>query len=167
MILALVLGLGVLPAVAGSATAEDPFADLRFLAGHCWRGDFGNGSVDTQCYELLYDGAFLRSIHEVKRGDEDTPSYGGITLFSWDGQAKRVRFHYFSRDGAVSEGYFASDAEGIVIPERHVSPDGSVMEIETRYDPLDADSYEVVSRSLKDGEWRLMFQATYRRVDAD
>lgn len=163
--------LGVLllssPAAAGEAAGADRFEALRFLVGDCWRGDFGDGRVDTQCYDQLYDGAFVRSRHEVAKAGDDGRRYGGETVFSWDGTHERIRFHYFASTGSVSEGHFASaDEDGLVIPERHVSPDGKVTEIETRYRRLDEDAYSVVSRSLAQGESRVLFEATYRRVGA-
>lgn len=153
--------------VAGDAADDDRFEALRFLVGDCWRGDFGDGRVDTQCYDLLYDGAFVRSRHEVAKTGDDGRRYGGETVFSWDGANERIRFHYFASTGSVSEGYFASaDEDGLVIPERHVSADGKVTEIETRYRRLDEDAYSMVTRSLVQGEWRVLFEATYRRVIA-
>lgn len=153
-------------AAAGEAAVADRFDALRSLVGHCWRGEIGSGRVDTQCYDLLYDGAFVRSEHEVATAEDRGRRYGGITPFSWDESHERIRFHYFTSTGAVSEGHFAADDDGdIVIPERHVAADGTVTEIETRYSPVVKDSYQVVTRSLSHGEWRVMFEATYRRVD--
>ena len=38
---------------------------LRFLLGHCWRGEFRNGSVDVHCFESVYGGQHVRDRHEV------------------------------------------------------------------------------------------------------
>ncbi|CAN5269026.1 hypothetical protein BH24PSE2_BH24PSE2_14290 [soil metagenome] len=80
---------------ASSEPAADRFAPLEYLAGHCWLARFEDGRADKQCYDWLFGGRFLRSVHVV---DSD-PIYEGITMFSWDPQAARLRFHYFTSAG--------------------------------------------------------------------
>ncbi|MEZ5485551.1 MAG: hypothetical protein R3F01_10395 [Lysobacteraceae bacterium] len=154
-------------ATANEQPADDArFAPLAFLVGHCWRGSFPDGSSDIQCYDRLYDGRFLRSTHHIT--GKDGGSYGGMTVFSWDGEQQRLRFHYFTSTGAVSEGHFAGGDDGILIPERHVEADGKVTELETRYTVIDAQAYRVSTRQQKAGDavWSTLLDVVYRRTDA-
>lgn len=150
--------------VAASAALEPHFAPLEFLAGHCWRAPFPDGKQhDVQCYESLYGGKLVKSEHVVL-GSE--PRYEGTTIFSWDASGKRIRFHYFTSTGAVSEGYFASGADGISIPERHVAKDGKVTEMESSYKPDGQYAYRVVTREKTAKGWVERMNMRYVRSDA-
>jgi hypothetical protein len=142
--------LTVFSARASEPTLDPHFAPIAFLVGHCWRADFPDGKqADVQCFESLYGGKLVGNWHVVEGSD---PVYEGQTVFSWDDANKRVRYHYFTSTGAVSEGYFVQTAEGATIPERHVSSDGSVIELESSYRPDGKDGYRVVTREkTKDG----------------
>ena len=159
----LVLAPAASSATETAAPPQTHFAALDFLVGHCWQATFENGQRDIQCYERLYDGKFVQSTHTVIGSD---PVYGGITLFSWDGKASRIRFHYFTSTGAVSEGHFAKDAAGIVIPERHVGQDGKVIELESRYQQQGEYGYRVVTRENTADGWVERMNLHYRRSDA-
>ena len=89
-----------------------------------------------------------------------------MSVFSWDAVNKRVRYHYFTSTGAVSEGYFDNRAEGIVIPERHVGDDGKVTELETRYERDGDDAYNVVTREKTAEGWVERWSLRYRREPA-
>lgn len=159
----LALALLVLPAAA-SAALEPHFAPLEFLTGHCWRASFPDGKQhDVQCYESLCGGKLVQSEHVVL-GSE--PRYEGTTIFSWDAANKRIRFHYFTSTGAVSEGYFASGADGIAIPERHVGKDGKVTEMESSYRPDGQYAYRVVTREKTAKGWVERMNLRYVRSDA-
>lgn len=153
--------LAALPVIAAESAA--PFAALDFLVGHCWQAKFKNGQRDIQCYERLYDGKFVQSKHTVIGAD---PPYAGTTIFSWDGKEQRIRFHYFTSTGAVSEGHFAEGVDGIVIPERHVGQDGKVTEMESRYQPVGTYGYRVVTREKTTDGWVERMNLHYRRSDA-
>lgn len=146
------------------ARAVEPhFAPLEYLVGHCWRATFKNGQQDVQCYQALYGGKLLQATHVVEGSQ---PRYEGVSIFSWDAANKRLRYHYFTSTGAVSEGHFANDAEGIVIPERHVGDDGKVTELETRYQREGDDAYRVVTREKTAGGWVERRDLEYRREPA-
>lgn len=151
---------------ACAAQAEEApasrFAPLEYLGGHCWKASFENGQTDEQCYDWLYGGKFLRSKHVVN----SDPPYEGTTIFSWDSKESRIRFHYFTSTGAVSEGYLEPDGEGIRIPETHVGEDGKTTEMETSYQQYGEVEYRVVSREKTAEGWKEMWALSYRRVDA-
>ena len=158
--------LAIAAALAAPATSfaiEPHFKPLEYLVGHCWRASFKNGQQDVQCYRSLYGGKLLQSTHVVEGSQ---PRYEGMSVFSWDAAHKRVRYHYFTSTGAVSEGYFDNRAEGIVIPERHVGDDGKVTELETRYERDGGDAYKVVTREKTPQGWVERWSLQYRREPA-
>lgn len=142
---------------------EPHFAPLEYLVGHCWRAKFKNGQQDVQCYQALYGGMLVQATHVVEGSQ---PRYEGVSIFSWDAANKRLRFHYFTSTGAVSEGHFDHAAEGIVIPERHVGDDGRVTELETRYQRDGDDAYRVETREKTAGGWVERMDLRYRREPA-
>lgn len=142
---------------------EPHFAPLEYLVGHCWRAKFKSGQQDVQCYKALYGGKLVQATHVVEGSQ---PRYEGVSIFSWDAANKRLRFHYFTSTGAVSEGHFANAAEGIVIPERHVGDDGKVTQLETRYLRDGDDAYRVVTREKTYAGWVERMDLQYRREPA-
>lgn len=153
--------------VAGNAAAAQPattlephFAPLEYMIGHCWRAKFKNGQQDVQCYRALYGGRLVEATHVVEGSQ---PRYEGVSIFSWDATNKRLRFHYFTSTGAVSEGHFANDAEGALIPERHVAEDGTITEMETRYRRDGDKAYRVVTSEKTAAGWVERMNLLYQR----
>ena len=148
---------------AADTPKVDPhFKPIAFLVGHCWRAEFPGGKlVDVQCFESLYEGKLVGNWHRVEGTD---PLYEGQSIFSWDDANKRVRYHYFTSTGAVSEGYFVTGAGGATIPERHVSPDGSVIELESSYRPEGDDGYRVITREKTPDGWVERRNLHYKRI---
>ncbi len=144
----LLLAIAAALAAPSAAYAIEPhFKPLEYLVGHCWRARFKNGQQDVQCYRSLYGGKLLQSTHVVEGSQ---PRYEGMSVFSWDAANKRVRYHYFTSTGAVSEGYFDNRAKEIVIPERHVGDD----------------AYNVVTREKTAKGWVERWTLNYRREPA-
>jgi uncharacterized protein YndB with AHSA1/START domain len=118
---------------------------LRFLLGHCWRGQFKDGAVDLHCFESVYGGRHVRDRHDVKgpRG-----LYRGETLYSWNGSAKKVEYTYWNSDGGVSHGTMSPRPDSLDFGnETYAGPDGSKMTIATLWRKVGADAYEAVSTS--------------------
>jgi len=134
---------------------------LRFLVGHCWRGEFRNGAVDTHCFESVYGGQHVRDRHDVKGPDG---LYRGETLYSWNGASKRVEYTYWNSSGGVSRGAMAPTAEGLDFSgETYTGPDGRKLTISTLWRRAGGDSYETVSRSGTDPTGNRVVR--YTRVD--
>ena len=134
---------------------------LRFLLGHCWRGEFKNGAVDTHCFESAYGGQHVRDRHEVK--GPGTP-YRGETLYSWDGSAKRVGYTYWNSSGGVSRGTMAAKGEELDFgDETYTGADGRKTVISTMWRKVGADAYESVSLSGADPTGSRIVR--YTRVD--
>jgi hypothetical protein len=146
---------------ASPLTVRAELEPLRFLLGHCWRGEFANGSVDTHCFESVYGGQHVRDRHEV--AGPGAP-YRGETLYSWDGSAERVGYTYWNSTGGVSRGSMsAKGAELDFGDETYAGPDGRKTKISTLWRKVGADAYETVSRSGAGPSGSRVVR--YRRVD--
>ena len=160
LLLAVALVAGNAAAAQPATTLEPHFAPLDYMIGHCWRAKFKDGKEDVQCYRALYGGKLVQSTHVV---EESQPRYEGMAIFSWDAANKRLRFHYFTSTGAVAEGYFANDAEGVLIPERHVGDDGTITDMETHYQRVGDAAYRVVTREKTKTGWVERMDLLYQR----
>lgn len=163
LLLAVALVAGNAAAVEPATTLEPHFAPLDYMIGHCWRAKFKDGKEDVQCYRALYGGKLVQSTHVVEGSQ---PRYEGTAIFSWDAANKRLRFHYFTSTGAVSEGFFASDVKGALIPERHVAEDGTITEMETRYQRDGDNAYRVVTSEKTATGWVERRNLLYQREPA-
>lgn len=158
-------------AIAAPATAAGPpldphFAPLAHLVGHCWRAAFPDGKQrDLQCFESMYGGKLVGNTHMVQGSD---PLYQGQSIFSWDDAHQRIRFHYFTSTGAVSEGHFVPGTEGaMTIPERHVGKDGAVTELENIYRRDGEHAYRVITRQKTADGWKDVMDLRYVRTDME
>lgn len=134
---------------------------LRFLIGHCWRGEFKNGSVDTHCFEGVYGGQHVRDRHEVTGSGAP---YRGETLYSWDGAEKRVGYTYWNSSGGVSRGSMAPKGEALDFGDQtYTGADGRKMSISTLWRKVGADAYETVSTAGADPTGSRVVR--YTRVD--
>ncbi|HEX7047666.1 MAG TPA: hypothetical protein VF275_08875, partial [Gammaproteobacteria bacterium] len=146
-----ILPLLLFIAVPVHATDDSPLRAFDFLAGNCWQGTYANGSVDTHCYEWVYDGEHLRDVHVV-RGKG--PAYCGETLYSIDGAAEGVVFYYVNSLGGVSEGRMVVEDGVLLSPgETYVDKEGKVREFRSSLRPLDASRYEARTEERVDGKW--------------
>lgn len=134
---------------------------LRFLIGHCWRGEFKNGSIDVHCFESAYGGQHVRDRHEVT--GPNAP-YRGETLYSWDGSAKRVGYTYWNSSGGVSRGAIAAKGDALDFGnETYTGADGRKMTISTLWRKVGAEAYETESRAGADPTGSRVVR--YTRVD--
>jgi hypothetical protein len=105
------LVLAAATAAAPAPTLRPELEPMRFLVGHCWRGERSPGMVDTHCFEPVYDGKHIRDRHKVP-----TPkgNYEGETLYSWNAKVGRIDYVYWNSFGQVMTGDAASDgADGL------------------------------------------------------
>ena len=118
---------------------------MSFLVGHCWRGRFESGEVDTHCFEAVFDGQHIRDRHEVTGGSR---AYRGETLYSWDGAANVVTYTYWNSSGGVSRGTMRPEADRLRFgDETYRGADGRQISISTSWRRTGDDSYESVSVS--------------------
>jgi uncharacterized protein YndB with AHSA1/START domain len=146
---------------AAPAPLRAELEPLRFLLGHCWRGELRNGAVDVHCFESVYGGRHVRDRHDVNGLDG---LYRGETLYTWNGASKRVEYTYWNSSGGVSRGTMAAVPEGLDFGDQtYTGPDGSKMTISTKWRKVGADAYETVSLSGTDPTGSRVVR--YSRID--
>jgi hypothetical protein len=150
MLLAVTAALAAAPACAADAlgSALQPFA---FLAGSCWRATLPGGQMtDTHCFTSMLGGRFLRDRHQIGGA-----TYAGETIYRWDAEAGRIRWHYYASDGMLMSGTAAGADDGVAFEVVEVSPRSASpvpMRIAWRRDGADA---YIVTSEVRDGEsWR-------------
>jgi hypothetical protein len=121
---------------------------LRFLLGHCWRGEMKGGTQqDVHCFEPVFEGQHVRDRHEVSVGS-GSPTYRGETLYSWDGGAGRVAYVYWNSLGGVSRGTMVPAPGRLDFgSEVYKDPEGREIAISTQWRIVDERTYETVTTS--------------------
>ena len=142
--------------LAGAQGAA-PLQPLAFVAGHCWKGTFADGSTtDEHCFEWMYGGKFLRDRHVVKSASK--PDYVGETFYYWDAEAKQIQYIYLENAGGVSRGSAEPAADGVVFPPARYVGEKMAMTYRVRWTKLDADAYEAHSEVQRKEGWATMFR---------
>jgi hypothetical protein len=134
-------------AVSAPPALRSELEPLRFLVGHCWRGEMkGGAQEDTHCFEPVFDGQHVRDRHEVKEGGEGV--YRGETLYSWDGGSGRVAYVYWNSLGGVSRGAMVPAPGRLDFGgETYKAPDGRETTISTYWRIVNERTYEAVTTS--------------------
>ncbi len=146
----------------GVATPIEPLRPMAFLAGHCWKGDFGDGKqTDEHCFAWLYDGKALRDTHTVRAPGR--PDYIGETTYYWDSASRRVEFVYIENLGGVSRGSVESMADALVFPATQYVADGQSLTYRVRWTRLSDTSYEAWSEMQGKDGWTTMFKLTMKQ----
>ena len=147
----LIAALLAAEAAAPPPTLRAELEPLRFLVGHCWRGEMkGGAQQDVHCFEPVFDGQHVRDRHEVKAvsAGEGAPAYRGETIFSWDGASGRVAFVYWNSLGGVSRGGMVPAPGKLDFgDETYKAPDGKETKISTFWRIVDERTYESVTTS--------------------
>lgn len=152
--------LSVGPTTMTSAS-EQPLASLDRLAGHCWKGEFAEGgSWDRHCFEWAYDGKFLHDKHVVtgKRAP-----YGGETWYRFDGEARRIVFHYFNSMGGYSEGHVQPAQNELRFPEERYEQDGKTQVLRTLWRFENEATMLALTEQHSGDKWVEAWRVTYSR----
>jgi len=153
----------LLAAVASHAEPIEALKPMSFLAGHCWKGDFGDGkqTTDEHCFSWLYGGNALRDVHTVR--NPGRPDYVGETTYYWDSSANRVEFIYIENLGGISKGTVESSAAGTLsFPPTQYVANGQAMTYRARW-TKQADAYEALSEAQGPNGWVPMFKVLLKR----
>ena len=127
-------------------TLRSGLEPLGFLVGHCWRGRFASGEVDTHCFETAYGGQHVRDRHEVTGGPR---LYSGETLYSAEA-GRGVSYTYWNSLGGVSRGTVRPQSGRLDFDEeRYRAPDGRQASIATAWRRVGDDAYEAVTSSAE------------------
>jgi hypothetical protein len=110
----------------------------------------GGAQQDVHCFEPVFGGQHVRDRHEVKStaAGEGDKAYRGETIFSWDGDSKRVAFVYWNSLGGVSRGEMVPAPGRLDFgDETYKAPDGKETKISTFWRIVDERTYESVTTS--------------------
>ena len=146
----------------GVAAPIEALQPMAYLAGHCWKGDFGDGKrTDEHCFVWLYDGKALRDTHTVRTPGQ--PDYIGETTYYWDSAAKRVEYIYIENAGGVMRGTVESASGPLVFPATQYVEGGKSTTFRVRWTRLSDTSYEAWSEMQRNDAWTTMFKMTMKR----
>ena len=143
---------------AAAPALVPPLAPLAPLVGHCWAAALPGGQTDTHCFELMYDGRFVRDRHVVTGGGA---RYEGETVYGVEGGA--VAYTYWASDGETLRGAMRGDGRHLDFAETVTpGPGGATLRLKVDW-TLDESGYTVRWASNDPRFTRTM---RYARVDA-
>jgi len=104
----------------GSQAAQDPANPLEVLAefvGPEWVATFPDGKLtDTQRFDWMFGGKFLRNPHQVKDA-QGKVVYEGETIYGFDARQQVLRWWYFNATGGFIEGTVKIEDDGTLVFE--------------------------------------------------
>jgi hypothetical protein len=159
-----------LPALAAADSGTppvpaDPFKDMAFLAGHCWKGSFpGQAQTDEHCFEWVYEHHFLRDRHTVH--GEGHADYLGETVYYWDPEQKKVQYLYIENQGGFSKGDVTPVEDGLMFPPTTYVDAGKEQVYRSHWKRDGDSAYEVITEfKTKDG-WILAWKVRMEQQPA-
>ncbi len=162
--LALSIGLA---SVASIAWADQPTLNphlqiLEPLLGKTWKGPFSNSQrekpmVDIARWERALNGQAVRMVHSVNDG-----IYGGETLFVWNEKKQAVEFYYFTTAGFMTTGTLELKEGKFITKEEVKGATEGVTAVRGTSEIRPDGGFHVKAEYLKNGEWTLGHEITYR-----
>jgi hypothetical protein len=159
-----VLILALLLAQQAPAAASSQLAVFAPLIGRDWVAAFPGGNVtDTQRFEWVLSGKFVRNVHHVRSGTDVV--YEGETIYAWDQRESKIVWWYWN------------STAGFVTGSLTVAPDGALMaegENHGAADQLDRtrtvlrigkDEWTSQGSQERDGKWTVQSLRTYKPVN--
>ena len=149
-----------------AAKVSDHFKPYVFMIDGAWVGRFPDGSAsDTQRFEWVYGGKFIRNTHFVTRDGQGTV-YEGETIFAWDAEKKQVIYWYWNTLGGYSEGVMAYDGKHFLAQGLYHDPtNGKTMETRSGLEPVSETEYRAVQYFKKDGAWQEQWTMTFQKKE--
>ena len=150
---ALALLAAVSATAAGPPAASDPYAPLRFLTGHCWKGTFSDGTrTDEHCFSRIYGGRFVRDEHTVHRSDGQPDAFGE-SIYVWNSLTRQLEYLYIESAGGFIRGTVTAEGNALLFPEAAYVENGKSMPVRSRWQRLGDDAYEVTTEFEVEGRW--------------
>ena len=142
----------------------EPLQRFAPLVGTRWRAAFPGGELhDTQEFEWMLGGQFVRNVHRVT-SDSGEVVYEGETVWGWDHEAERLRWWYFNSTGGQVIGDLV-DQEGRWIAEgRNFGPEGQTSRVRSEM-VVGADGWTSTSLFLEGEEWKERFTMNFVAVE--
>lgn len=140
------------PSPANEADTPDHFAALTPLIGKVWRGTFPGGELhDTQEFEWMLGGKFVRNVHRVT-SLAGKVVYEGETIYGWDHESERVRWWYFNATGGQVIGDLVQVDGRWIAEGRNHGPKGQPGRVRSDL-VIGEDSWTSISFLLDEDEW--------------
>ena len=159
------LALADAAAPANVTNPADPFKDMAFLAGHCWKGSFpGQAQTDEHCFEWLYDGRFLRDRHAVH--GEGHADYLGETTYYWDPALGQIQYLYIENQGGFSKGSVSASGDGLMFPPTTYVDGGKQQVYRSHWKRSGDDAYESINEFQGKEGWSTAWKVTMRKQPA-
>jgi len=154
-------------AVFGCSAANAQHAEfpgpLDPLIGNCWTAEFPESNLlNTHCYRLVNNGTAIEDRHVVSGGPNP---YGGVTIYYFDRESRRIRYTYLASDGGSSHGSLLPAPDGFVVPDdRYVGSDGQVLLLRSTVTFSGTDAYRIRSDASDNSGSRPLFDLSFTRA---
>ncbi len=147
------------------ADRAGPFESMRPLVGHTFVAIFPNGKMtDTQHFEWVYGGKFIRNVHHV-RNEKGEVVYEGETIFAYDQKQKRLTYYYFNATGGYLTGYAVTEnGRQIWYGENHADA-AQTDETKSAIWDVSAAGYKATQYFRKEGEWQEQWTMSFERKE--
>lgn len=113
--------------------------------------------VDVLRWERALNGKAVRSFHSINNG-----VYGGETIYTWDEEAKAIRYHYFTTAGFMTTGTMTFKDGKFHTVEKISGQSGGVSEVRAVSEIKPDGSFHVKTEQLRNGEWTPGHEVTYK-----
>lgn len=127
------------------------FKSFAPLIGKQWVAQFPGGGSDTQMFEWVYEGKFLRNSHFVKNA-EGKKVYEGETIFAWDFKEKKVAWWYWNTTGGHIIGIMWPEDGKLIFEGENNAPGGQTSKVRGAF-LMSKDTWTSVQYFWKDGAW--------------
>jgi hypothetical protein len=155
----------VAAAAGTNAVTLDPHLEpLRPMLGRTWRGVFKSSRpdkpvVDVMHWERVLNGRGVRVLHSINDG-----SYGGETIFQWNGEKQVVTYHYFTTGGFMTTGTMRFEGGKFQTHEVVSGTTGGVREVKAVSGFEPDGTFVVKTEHLADGKWAPGRETVYREA---
>ncbi|TAJ24731.1 MAG: hypothetical protein EPO68_01095 [Planctomycetota bacterium] len=139
---------------APAPALRSELAPLAPMCGRTWVAQFPKGGLsDTQTYEPLLGGQFIRNEHAVADASGKVV-YSGETIYGWDAPTSTLRWWYFNATGGWIDGTIERAADGSLVFDG-VNHAGGTQTAKVRSSSkFDADGRQLVTTWFwRDGAW--------------
>lgn len=145
--------------------ASEHLNDFAFLVGKDWITTFPDGkTTDTQRFEWLYDGKFLRNLHWVKSGDGKV-MYEGETIYAWDYAKQRIVWYYFNTTGGHLVGFLKTAKDGYEYEAKNIAPTGQTSEVRGGMKFDNDSTFRSITYFKRGEEWQVQRSSVYKPVE--
>jgi len=149
--------------ILAAGPSEDPFGPLSALIGTDWIAEMPREMTDTQRFEKVYGGKFIRNRHWVK-DKNGRVVYEGETFYAWDAQEEKVKWFYFNSTGGHIVGEIWQEDDAWIAHGVNHAGGTQPAEVRSKMIPGD-DSWQMVQLFSREGTWVEQMRVTFTPVE--